>query len=138
MDLYQRAKRFLWMLAIVAVAQAAITVQNRTANWPPQSGTSFAFGGPFDFYYQAVPTTLTAIDTNDSHIIEVTVVNTTGSALTFTLQTGDATPLALPLSGSVAANTSVSFNVPAGILVKGGFSAQASGTGLCFHITWTH
>jgi hypothetical protein len=138
MNLYQRAKRFLWMLAIVAVAQAAITVQNRTANWPPQSGTSFAFGGPFDIFYQAVPTTLTALDTKDCHIIEVTVYNSTGSPITFTMQTGDASPLAMPLTGSVAANTSVSFNIPGGLLVKSGFSVQASGSGLNFHATWTH
>lgn len=92
--------------------------------------------GNMTFYYQAVPTTLTDVATSDCQLLSVTVVNTTGGALTFTFHTKDASPLSLPLAASIPANTSVNFNIPAGMLCKGGMSVEASATGLYFSLVW--
>jgi hypothetical protein len=101
-------------------------------------GSAKALGGPYEIYWQAVPTTLTALDTRDMRLQGYCVVNSTGSALTFTIQTRDSTPLPLPLSGSIAANSSTCLNIPFGLLSKGGVSVQASGAGLYHTVVWTH
>lgn len=118
------------LLAMIVFA-ASPTVLTRT-HWPT------AYGGPYDVYYQAVPTSLTALDTRDVRLLGVCVYNSTSGALTFTIQTKDASPLALPLTGSIAANTTVCNNTPWGLLSTGGFSVQASGSGLLYQVTWTH
>ena len=97
-----------------------------------------SYGGPYEVAYQAVPTSLTAPDTRDVHLLGYCVLNSTGSAVTFTIQTKDATPLPLPLSGSIAANSSACNNTPFGLLSKGGFSVQASAAGLYYQAVWTH
>lgn len=136
-------KRFLIVLAgLGAVAIAQVTVLNRTANWPPYSGASYSLGGPYEVAYQAVPTSLTAIDTRSSHFIGYCVSNSSGGALTFTIQTKDGSPLPLPITGSIPAlgspGSSVCFNAPFGLLSTGGFSVQASGAGLYWAAAWTH
>ena len=105
-------------------------VQNRSG-WPQ------AYGGPYDVYLQAAPTSLTQVDAKTSHVLGICVTNTTGGALTFTFQTGDGTPLAIPPSGSIPANTSVCSNTPWGLLVNAGFSVQGA-SGLLWQATWTH
>ena len=62
-------------------------IYNRTG-WPK------AYGGPYDLYYQPVPTSLTQIDVKPSRLLGVCVANTTGSPITFTFQTLDTSPLA--------------------------------------------
>jgi hypothetical protein len=114
----------------LAFAQSP-TVLNRT-NWPKD------YGGPYEVYYQAVPTALTALDTRDVRLLGVCVSNSTAGALTFTIQTKDASPLPLPFTGSIAANSAVCNNTPFGLLSKGGFSVQASGAGLYYQVVWTH
>lgn len=99
---------------------------------------NYAYGGPFEIYYQAVPTALTDVDTRDSRLLGYSIANTTAGALTFTIQTKDASPLALPLGGSIAANSSAFVSIPFGMLSKGGFSVQASGGGLLYSVVWTH
>ena len=118
----------LLFLAGIATAQTVVT----RMDWPR------AYGGAYEVYWQAVPTSLTAIDTKDSRLIGWCVSNTTGSGIVFTMQTKDASPLALPLNGTIAANTSTCNNTPFGLLSKGGFSVQAGGAGLLFGAVWTH
>lgn len=138
-------KRFRALLAavllVVSVAWAAsFTPITRNSGWPPQAGTAYKFGGPYEIYWQAVPTSLKDMDSCacDNHIISYAFYNPTGGAITLTVQTKDASPLALPGSGSLAAGQSVLFNIPGGLLVKGGWSVQASGPGVLFSGVWTH
>ena len=102
------------------------------SSWPTN------YGGPYEIYYQAVPTSLTGFETRDVHLLGYCVFNSTASALTFTIQSKDTSPLPLPLNGSIAANTAACNNSPFGLLSKGGFSVQASGTGLYYQMVWTH
>ena len=127
-------KHFLFLLfgmALFPLLAQSPTVINRT-HWPS------SYGGPYEVYWQAVPTSLTALDTRDSHLLGYCVSNSTSGALTFTIQSKDASPLPLPLTGSIAANTAVCNNSPFGLLTKGGFSVQASGAGLYYQAVWTH
>lgn len=98
----------------------------------------YAYGGPYEIAYQAVPTSLTDVDTKDSRLLGICILNTTAGALTFTIQTKDGSPLLLPLGGSIAANAFSSVSIPFGLLSKGGFSVQASGAGLLYSVVWTH
>lgn len=130
----------LYLLAVGLCAclfAASPTIINRNGQWPPQ-GNSFGFGGPMEIRYQAIPLTLTDVAAKDARIISVTVFNNTAGALTLTLQTKDASPLPLPLNGSIPANASVSFNIPTGLLSTGGFSVQSSGAGLYYSAVWTN
>jgi hypothetical protein len=125
---------------VVNGANPVLTSKDRTGKWPPQAGSSYSFGGPFEIYYQAVPTSLTDVDSyvGDNRIISYAFFNSTGGALTLTVQTKDGSPLPLPGNGSLAAGTSVLFNIPAGMLVKNGWSIQASGSGVYVSAVWTH
>lgn len=127
------------MTFVIAGFAASLTSVNRNGGWPPQ-GKSFNFGGPFEIYYQQVPTTLKDVDSysGDNRIIQYEFYNSTVGAVTLTVQTKDASPLPLPGNGSIAAGQTVIFNLPAGRLVKNGWSVQASGTGVFFSAVWTH
>lgn len=131
----------LYLLAVglcaVCLFAASPTIINRNGQWPPQ-GNSYGFGGPFEIRWQPCPLSLTDVATRDVRLINVTVSNTTAGALTFTFQTKDGSPIALPLSGSIPANTAVNFNIPAGLLSTGGMSVQASGAGLLYSAVWTN
>lgn len=117
---------------------ASPTLLNRNGKWPPFTMGGASFGGPWDFVYQAVPTALTDVSTVTSHIVGLVVYNPTGGALTFTIQTKDASPLALPLSGSIAAAGFSIVDIPFGLLCNGGFSVQGSGAGLLYSAVFTH
>ncbi len=121
-----------------AVNPVFTTVVSRDSTWPPQAGSSYKFGGPYEIPWQAVPTSLTDLDTKDSHIIGYCFYNSTGGNVTLTIQTKDASPLPLPLSGPIATGVSVCTNAPFGILTKGGWSVQAGGAGVYVSATWTH
>ena len=99
---------------------------------------SKAYGGPYEIYYQAVPTSSTTVDSRDSRLLGYCVFNNSGISISFTIQTGDNTPLPLPLTGALAAGTSACNNSPFGLLSKSGFSVQASATGLYYQAVWTH
>lgn len=129
--------------AILIVALWAASLPNCTGSTVTgcialRQGWPKAYGGPYDVYLQAVPTTLTQVDAKTSHILGVCVENTTASAVTFTFQTGDASPLALPPNGSIPASTQICNNTPWGMLSNGGFSVQAGGAGLLYQMTWLH
>lgn len=130
----------LYLLAVglgACLFAASPTIINRNGQWPPQ-GNAFGFGGPFEIRWQACPLSLTDVSTRDARLIGVTVSNTTAGALTFTFQTKDASPLALPLSGSIPANTAVNFSIASGLLSTGGMSVQASGAGLLYAVQFTN
>src|SRR4051812_31103802 len=94
-------------LAAAAIMwSASETVISRGSQWPPQAGSSYSFGGPYEIYYKAIPTSLTDLDTRDSRIIGYCIYNPTGGSITVTFQTKDASPLPLPLSGPLAAGVS--------------------------------
>jgi hypothetical protein len=124
---------YLWAASLpgCGASNTVACIVTRSA-WPQ------AYGGPYDVYYQAVPTTLTVVDAATSHLLGYCVSNTTGSAVTFTIETGDASPLTLPLTGSISANTQVCANLPWGLLTNGGFAVQAGSTGMLWQATWTH
>lgn len=99
---------------------------------------NYAYGGPYEVAYQAVPDVLTDVDSRDSRLLGYVVSNPTSGDLTFTIQTKDASPLVLPLGGVIAAGASASVDIPFGLLSKGGFSVLGSDVGLLFSIVWTH
>lgn len=129
------------VIGVLLFAQTP-AVNNRNGQWPPYTGSGFSFGGPFEVAYQQTPTSLTALTSKDAHIIGYCVSNSTGGSITFTIQTRDASPLPLPLTGVIAAlgtaGSSACFNSPFGVLSKGGISVQASATGLYFNLVWTN
>jgi len=134
------------LLALVALIfsprmwAAALTSSSRNSGWPPQAGTAYKFGGPYEIYYQQVPTSQKDVDsyTGDNRILSYEFYNSTGGSLTLTVQTKDASPLPLPGNGTITAGQSVLFNIPAGRLVKNGWTVQASGTGVYMSAVWTH
>jgi hypothetical protein len=129
--------------ALMAVNPVFSNVVSRNSQWPPQ-GSNFSFGGPFEIPWQAVPTTLTDLSTRDTHIIGYCFYNSTSSAITLTIQTKDASPLPLPISGPIAGSsagvpgTSVCPNLPFGILAKGGWSVQAGSSGVYMNAMWSY
>ena len=127
------AALYLWAASLpgCGASNTVGCIVTRSA-WPQ------AYGGPFEVYWQAVPTSLTVVDANSSHILGACVSNTSGSSINFTLETNDASPLALPLMGSIPANSQVCSNSPFGLLTNGGFSVTATSTGLTYEVVWTH
>jgi hypothetical protein len=118
----------------------AFTVINRTSKWCPQCGSSYSYGGPFEVYWQPVPMVLTSLanNNNDIRLIAITLYNSNVASVTITFQTKDSSPYPLPLSGPIASGTSVSFNMPAGLLCHNGASIQASDAGVYFSGQWTN
>ena len=144
--------RNLLIAAISSIALAALlqvslplladnpveTSTSRNSQWPPQSGTAYSFGGPYEVAWKAVPTTLTDLDTRTIHLLGYCVYNTTAGTLTMTIQTKDASPLPLPLSGPLAAGTSACFSFAAGLKSTGGASLSTTSTGVYYSAIWTH
>lgn len=128
----------LFVVALWAASLPQCSGSTVTGCMVTRQGWPNAYGGPYDVYTQAVPTSLTTVDALTSRILGVCVENTTGGAVTFTFQTGDGTPLALPPNGSIPANSQVCNNTPWGMLANGGFAVQAGGTGLLYQASWTH
>ena len=126
-------------VALLIAGNPVATSINRNAQWPPQ-GTHFSYGGPFEVAWQAVPTSLTDLDSyvGNARLLGYCIYNPSGGAITFIIQTKDTSPLALPMSGSVAAGTSACFNAPFGLLSTGGVSVQAGGAGMYYSAVWTH
>jgi hypothetical protein len=136
-----KSPRFLLALFLILASSlwpVTLPSVSRDSTWPPQAGSSYKFGGPYEVPWQAVPTSLSDLSTRDSHIIGYCFYNSTGGSLTLTIQTKDATPLPLPISGPITSGTSVCSNAPFGILSKGGWSVQASGAGILFNAVWTN
>lgn len=126
---------FLTMAA--SLAAQSPTIVNMGGRPVLPTGTS-PFGGPFEFKWQALPASLTDVATSTAHITGYCFYNSNVAARTLTIQTKDAAPLPLPLSGSLAAATTVCFTFEQGLLVNGGFSVQASATGVYYYAKWTN
>lgn len=82
----------------------------------------------------AVPTSATDLTTADSVVFQVTLANTTGSPINFTLLDKNTAPLGLFTATPVAANQTIAFNFDDGVPMKGGLRWSASGAGLNAHI----
>lgn len=123
----------VWLFA------APPTPISRNNQWPPQ-GQYFAFGGPFEFVSQAMPTTSTVVTAKTAHLLGIWLHNPTGgSNVTVTVKDGQGTPQPLPYDGQVIpAGTDTAFNVPFGVLASGGITVQASGAGLTYQIVYTN
>lgn len=75
---------------------------------------------------QSVPNTPTDVTTTDSVIFQITVANTTGGAVTFTVTDKATSPKTLLPTVSIAANTAYVAVFPSGVWMTGGISWSAS------------
>lgn len=75
---------------------------------------------------QVVPDSTTSVSTTDTWIFQITVANTTGSAVTFTVQDRAGSPKSLISAVSIAANTTYVMAFPEGVLMDDGFTWSAS------------
>ncbi len=132
----RRIVLLLMCVGMAAFAQSP-TLVNRTGQVVIPTGNA-AFGGPYEIYWQAVPTSLTDVSTRDAHLASYCFHNSSGGALTITIQTKDGSPLALPLSGSSLAAGADACLVLNGLLSKGGFSVQSSGSGMLYYVQFTN
>lgn len=126
----------LAVVGALLLAAAPPTVVNRTGKPSLPVAAQYSSGGPFEFKWQAMPTTTTVITTRDAHLVKIKIFNTTAGAITVTFLTGDG--VALPLSQSIPANTSVSDVDTIGTLCGGGFTIAAGAVGLNYSIVWTN
>ena len=85
---------------------------------------------------QAVPTSAAIVASYDAYLKTITVTNTTGGALTFTLADRQASPIAVMTAVSIAANTTYILSFPSLYWCPGGFTVLASGTGLNYYASW--
>lgn len=131
-----RLKHFAVVLLATGLFGASPTLINRTGKVVSPSGNGM-YGGPYEIYWQVVPQTLTDVATADVHILTYCFFNSSGGALTLTVQTKDVSPLPLPLSGSLAAGTTACM-VLNGLLSKGGFSVQSSGAAMYYYTQVTN
>lgn len=136
-------RTFIRWSGVAAVIVAALTLQgasptliNRTGKAVSPSGNGM-YGGPYEIYWQAVPTSLTDVATADAHILSYCFYNSTGGALTLTIQTKDGSPLPLPLSGSLGAGITACLTLN-GLLSKNGFSVQSSGGSMYYTVQFTN
>lgn len=130
-------KHFLLIMFAAVAFAASPTLVNRTGQVVVPSGNA-SFGGPYEVNWQAVPATLTAVTATTAHITGLCFYNSTGGAIVMTVQTGDASPLPLPLSGSLAAGASACFSFSQGLRSNGGFSVQAGSTGVYYTAVFTN
>lgn len=81
---------------------------------------------------QVVPDSTTALSTTDTWIFQLTVANTTGSAVTFTVQDRATSAKTLLAAVSIAANTTYVIAFPEGQKMKNGITWSA-GTASALH-----
>ena len=79
---------------------------------------------------QVIPNSDTDVSTTDTEIYQITVVNTTAGACTFTVKDKQATARFLIDEASIAANTTYVIAWPEGAYMEDGFS-WSSGTASC-------
>jgi hypothetical protein len=86
---------------------------------------------------QAVPNSAAGVVApSDAYLKIVTVSNTTGGSLNFTLADRQSSPIALLKTVAIAANTTQTFSFPTPYWCPGGFTVLASSTGLVFYAAW--
>lgn len=84
----------------------------------------------------AAPTSTTTVAFSDAYLKTITLVNTSGSAITFTLADRQASPVSVLASVSIAANTTYVVTFPNLYWCPGGFTVAASASGLNFYASW--
>lgn len=85
---------------------------------------------------QAAPTSLAVVGAADAYIKEVSVTNTTGSAITFTLADRQGSPIAELSAISVPANGVYVIVYVVPYWCPGGFTVIAGGAGLNYFVAW--
>lgn len=92
--------------------------------------TKFTVGGTVALSedLQTVPDSTTALSTTDTWIFQITIVNTTGSAATITMQDRATSPKTLLAAVSIAANTTYVIAFPEGQKMKNGITWSAGTT----------
>lgn len=85
---------------------------------------------------QAAPTSTTIVTSQDAYLKQVTVTNTTGSAVTFTLADRQSSPIAIVSALSVAANTTYVISFPVPYWCPLGFTVVAGATGMNYSGTF--
>lgn len=119
-------------LAVPGFAQSSATCNTATpaicSLYPPST--------PQQIKPQAVPTSSTPVVTVDAYLQTVTVTNTSGSAVSFTLADRQGSPVAVMAAVSIAANTTYVIAFPSLYWCPSGFSVLASATGLSFYASW--
>lgn len=93
-------------------------------------------GVPIDISNTAVPTSPTELcSAKDCWVGFLTVVNTTGGAITLMVKDGQNTPFQLLPSASIQANSSQGGSwLPAGLYMQGGLRVQAGSAGLQLYL----
>ena len=86
---------------------------------------------------QSVPTSTTTVTGVDAYLKQITVTNTTGSPVTFTLADKQASPVAVLSAVSIAANTTYVIRfADTPYWCPGGFTVAAGGSGLTWYGSW--
>lgn len=79
----------------------------------------------------AIPSgAMTPVTTVDTEVAQITVSNTSGGAITITIEDTQASPIAFQTNKSVPANDEVTYQFSPPLLFKGGLQWQAGGSGL--------
>lgn len=86
---------------------------------------------------RAVPAVATDLTTIDTWLFQITVANTTGGALTFTVIDKQTSPVTLLAAVSIAANTTYIIRWPEPVFMSGGVNWSASGAGLTADVVAT-
>jgi hypothetical protein len=124
-----KLKMTILFVAAALLLGAAVTT-TRTYN---SSGS----GPTFEIYPMAVPTSsMSDVVTGDVRVNEITLTNTTGSAITVTVQDKQTSPQAFLSAISVGANSTYVIETPSLRLFPGGVSWQASGAGIVGYVSW--
>ena len=117
-------------LLILSILAVALFGQSPTVYNPLQ------VSGQVQIKPQAVPTSTTTVTISDSYMIGFTVINTTAGALTITVASREASPVALLSAVSIAANTTYVVSIPYGHWMVNGWTVTSSGAGLVYYATW--
>jgi hypothetical protein len=126
--------RLLLAAAIGAVSLCAQTATCNSATVPVcTNGTP---SGDVQIKPQAVPQSTTTVTASDAYLKSVTITNTSGSPVTFTLADKQASPVAAMSAVSVGANTTYVVTFPDKYWCPGGFTVAAGGSGLNFYASW--
>ena len=84
----------------------------------------------------AVPTSTTAVTASDAYLKTVTITNTTGSPITFTLSDRQASPVSVLFQVSIGGNTTYVVSFPGQYWCPNGFTVTAASSGLNFYASW--
>jgi hypothetical protein len=128
---------FRLLVAGILAAGCAAFAQTATCNTAtPAICTKGSPSGDVQIKPQSVPTSATTVTSYDAYLKTVTIANTTGSAVTFTLADRQASPVAALSAVSIGANTTYVVTFPNLYWCPGGFTVTAGASGLNFYASW--